>query len=94
MHLTVTFHKWGNSLGVRLPSGVAREMQLVDGDQADLTVDGGEIRLAPRRPPAHGPRQRRPLSFYEARARARGLAGMIEATEIMPDDQPRGLEVL
>jgi len=93
MTVTVSFRKWGNSLGIRLPSAVAREMHLEDGAAAELTVEDGQIRI---RPQQAGPqlRARRPLSFYQQRATQRGLPGLIEAVEITPDDAPRGLEAL
>ena len=35
--------KWGNSLGLRLPKGVAQEMRLKDGTEVDVRVKGGAI---------------------------------------------------
>ena len=94
MNLTVCFKKWGNSLGVRLPSAVAREMHLEDGTAAELSVEDGQIHIRPQVKIAPLRRQRRPLSFYEHRATVRGLPGLIQAVELMPDDAPRGLEVV
>lgn len=42
----------------------------------------------------HRREPRRPLSFYETRARERGVPGLVEAVVIMPDDEPRGVESL
>ena len=94
MNLTINFRKWGNSLGVRLPSAVAREMHLEDGTSAELSVEDGQIHIRPQVKVSPLARQRRPLSFYDHRAKARGLSGLIQAVEIMPDDAPRGLEAL
>lgn len=94
MNLTISFKKWGNSLGVRLPSAVAREMHLEDGTAAELSVEDGQIHIRPQVKSAPQRRQRRALSFYEHRAKARGLAGLVQAVEILPDDAPRGLEVV
>ena len=32
--------KWGNSLAVRLPAAVVKELQLNEGDQIEITVKG------------------------------------------------------
>ena len=93
MILTVSFRKWGNSLGIRLPSSLAREMHLVDGTSAEMSVEDGHIHIRPQ--VSAGPRrQRRPIAFYEERAKARGFDGLVQAVEIMPDDAPRGMEAL
>jgi antitoxin component of MazEF toxin-antitoxin module len=94
MILTISFKKWGNSLGVRLPSAIAREMHLEDGTAAELSVEDGQIHIRPQVMAAPLRRQRRPLSFYENRAKERGLAGLVQAVEIMPNDAPRGMETV
>jgi antitoxin MazE len=49
--MTTVVAKWGNSLAVRLPRGVAAEAAVSDGDAVDVTVEAGAIvvRLAARR---------------------------------------------
>ncbi|WP_102108301.1 AbrB/MazE/SpoVT family DNA-binding domain-containing protein [Oceaniglobus roseus] len=42
--------KWGNSLAVRLPAALARELGLKEGDQVELVA--GEGALTVRRAPA------------------------------------------
>jgi antitoxin MazE len=37
--------KWGNSLAVRLPAELVRELGLQEGDQIDLVKDDGVIRV-------------------------------------------------
>jgi antitoxin MazE len=37
--------KWGNSLAVRLPAELVRELGLKEGDQIDLTRDEGNVRV-------------------------------------------------
>ncbi|MCG6113112.1 MAG: AbrB/MazE/SpoVT family DNA-binding domain-containing protein [Paracoccus sp.] len=37
--------KWGNSLAVRLPAELVRNMGLKEGDQIDLLQDGGPVRV-------------------------------------------------
>ena len=42
--------KWGNSLAVRLPAGLVRELGLKEGDRIDLVKDGSamKVRRQPR----------------------------------------------
>jgi antitoxin MazE len=42
--------KWGNSLGLRLPKSVAREVRLGEGDTVQVSVDNGTIVIRPTRP--------------------------------------------
>lgn len=37
--------KWGNSLAVRLPAELVRELGLKEGDQVDLVKDDGTLRV-------------------------------------------------
>jgi antitoxin MazE len=37
--------KWGNSLAVRLPSALVRELGLKEGDRIELVKDGGTVAL-------------------------------------------------
>ncbi|MEW6322064.1 MAG: AbrB/MazE/SpoVT family DNA-binding domain-containing protein [Acidobacteriota bacterium] len=50
MATTTRLSKWGNSLGVRLPKSVAREVQLGEGDTVHVSVDNGTIVIRPTRP--------------------------------------------
>jgi antitoxin MazE len=50
MASTTQVSKWGNSLGVRLPKSVAREVQLDEGDTVHVSVDNGTIVIRPSRP--------------------------------------------
>jgi antitoxin MazE len=50
MAATTQVSKWGNSLGVRLPKSVAREVQLDEGDTVQVSVDNGAIVIRPNRP--------------------------------------------
>jgi len=50
MAATTQIAKWGNSLGVRLPKSVAREVQLDEGDPVDVSVRNGAIVIRPSRP--------------------------------------------
>jgi antitoxin MazE len=42
--------KWGNSLGVRIPRGLAEEVGLVTGTEVSLTAKDGELVLKPAVP--------------------------------------------
>ena len=37
--------KWGNSLAVRLPADLVRELGLKEGDQIDLVKDEGTVKV-------------------------------------------------
>lgn len=42
--------KWGNSLAVRLPANIAKQMQLQDGDNLEVSLNAqGELVLAPKK---------------------------------------------
>jgi antitoxin MazE len=42
--------KWGNSLGVRIPRGLAEEVGLAAGTEVSLTAKDGELVLRPALP--------------------------------------------
>ena len=42
--------KWGNSLGVRIPRGLAEEVGLAAGSEISLTAKDGELVLRPSLP--------------------------------------------
>ena len=41
--------KWGNSLGIRIPNLIARELSLKDGSSVDINDKGNEIIIKPIR---------------------------------------------
>ena len=45
MNIQIT--KWGNSLGLRIPSAIAKELGLHDGSQLDLQEIQGSLVLRP-----------------------------------------------
>jgi antitoxin MazE len=45
--MRTTVRKWGNSLGVRIPSGVAADAHLEEGAEVDITVRDGALVIAP-----------------------------------------------
>jgi antitoxin MazE len=40
--------KWGNSLGIRIPNTIARELSLKDGSFVDIKDKGKEIIIRPK----------------------------------------------
>ena len=45
MHATVC--RWGNSLGIRIPRGVAQDARVTEGTAVDVRVEDGRIVLVP-----------------------------------------------
>ncbi len=90
MNQTIAFRKWGNSLGLRLPSALARAMHLAEGGEAELIVEEGVILIRPLKPKGRPRRIRRPMSFYEARAKAMGLSALVDPVEAFSDDRRGG----
>jgi antitoxin MazE len=41
--LKATIGKWGNSLALRIPQGLAQDAQLADGTEVDLRVEDGSL---------------------------------------------------
>jgi antitoxin MazE len=39
--------KWGNSLGIRIPNLIARELSLKEGSSVDINKNGNEIIIRP-----------------------------------------------
>jgi antitoxin MazE len=39
--------KWGNSLGIRIPNLIARELSLKEGSSVDINKNGNEITIRP-----------------------------------------------
>ncbi|GHV76167.1 multidrug transporter MatE [Spirochaetia bacterium] len=40
--------KWGNSLGIRIPNVIVRELSLKDGSSVDIKDKGNEIIIKPK----------------------------------------------
>ena len=45
--MNATIQKWGNSLALRIPSSVAKEMQVREGSAVELTLEEGKIIVKP-----------------------------------------------
>ncbi len=50
--MTATIQKWGNSLALRIPQAVARQIQVQEGDAVTLRVNstGLSVKPIPKRP--------------------------------------------
>ena len=47
--MEATVKKWGNSLGIRIPNLIVRELSLKDGSCVDINDNGNEIVIKPLR---------------------------------------------
>ena len=47
--MNTTVQKWGNSLALRIPLSVARDIRLHQGSVVDMTLVAGKIVVKPRR---------------------------------------------
>jgi len=47
--MEATVQKWGNSLGIRIPSLIVRELSLKNGSVVDINDNGNEIIIKPLR---------------------------------------------
>ncbi|ASC70115.1 Antitoxin MazE [Halomicronema hongdechloris C2206] len=46
--MVATVTKWGNSLALRIPQHIAKEIQLTEGAEVDLAVIDGNLVIKPR----------------------------------------------
>ncbi len=46
-----TVQKWGNSLAIRIPAGLAGQIDLTDGTKVDLTLREGALVIRPATEP-------------------------------------------
>lgn len=49
--MVVQFSRWGNSLAVRIPAGIAKEIGAAKGRAVDISVEDGRLVLVPARSP-------------------------------------------
>jgi antitoxin MazE len=47
---TTALARWGNSLGVRLPQGVAKSAGLREGDRVDVSLEGNAVIMRRAKP--------------------------------------------
>jgi antitoxin MazE len=46
--MEVVIKKWGNSLGIKIPNLIVRELSLKDGSFVEIKDDGNEIIIKPK----------------------------------------------
>ncbi|TCP18034.1 antitoxin MazE [Scopulibacillus darangshiensis] len=49
LKVTTTVQKWGNSLGIRIPSSVVKEIAIHQGSEMEVMVENQGITLKPKR---------------------------------------------
>lgn len=49
--MKAVIHKWGNSLGLRIPKALAGELEIYDGSSVNLTVENNKIIIFPEKKP-------------------------------------------
>ena len=47
--MVITVKKWGNSLGVRIPKIIARDLNLKDGSAVEIEDNNGTIIISPKK---------------------------------------------
>ena len=45
--MNVRFSKWGNSIALRIPKGLAEELHVFDGTSANIQIRKGELVVTP-----------------------------------------------
>ncbi len=45
--MVTTVQRWGNSLAIRIPKAFAEEIQLAEGSDVEISLDGDRIIVAP-----------------------------------------------
>ena len=50
--MKAVIHKWGNSLGLRIPKALAGELEIHDGSSVILRVENNKIIIFPEKKPA------------------------------------------
>ena len=47
--MEAVLRKWGNSIGLRIPTGLLAELDLAENSTVDLRVEDGKLIVAPKR---------------------------------------------
>jgi antitoxin MazE len=47
--MSTTVRKWGNSLGIRVPKGIAEQVNFHEGTEVELRTDHGALIVRPKR---------------------------------------------
>lgn len=69
--MKTSVRRWGNSLALRIPSAYATETQLCEGSEVELTLQSGNLIVAPVR------RKRRELSTLLRKITPRNIHGAV-----------------
>jgi antitoxin MazE len=48
--MPITLHRWGNSVGLRVPKPLLEQLGLTEGSQVDVKVEGDRLAIEPHRP--------------------------------------------
>lgn len=72
-----TVKKWGNSLAVRIPSDLAKNINIEDGSEVTISSDGQVLTISPILPKADDQQGLRNL-FLRLRAQSKAGAGSDE----------------
>ncbi len=49
MNMEAVLRKWGNSIGLRIPTGLIAELNLSENSTVDLRVEDGKLIVSPKR---------------------------------------------
>ena len=63
--MQVEVSKWGNSLALRIPTAMAKELGVASGSKAELTVRNGKLVLSPEKKISRKERYQRLLASLE-----------------------------
>ncbi len=47
--MNATVQKWGNSLALRIPSSIAKDIRLRQGSAVDIAIEGGKMIVKPEK---------------------------------------------
>jgi len=48
--MSITLHRWGNSVGLRVPKPMLEQLGLAEGSQVDIKVEGDRLVIERHRP--------------------------------------------
>ena len=48
--MSITLHRWGNSVGLRLPKPMLEQLGLAEGAEVDVRVEGNQLVIERHRP--------------------------------------------
>ncbi len=48
--MPITLHRWGNSVGLRLPKAMLTQLGLIEGAEVAVMIEGDRLVIEPHRP--------------------------------------------